>query len=61
MPRSIAYRLYIAWDGSNYIAETARLIQATGENKLTAPDQIAQGRGIVDRSEERRVGKECRL
>lgn len=49
MPRSIAYRLYIAWDGSSYVAETARLIQATGENKLTAPDQIAQGRGIVDR------------
>jgi len=49
MPRAIAYRLYIAWDGSNYVDESARLIQATGENKLTAPDQIAQGRGIVDR------------
>jgi hypothetical protein len=49
MPRAIAYRLYIAWDGSNYVNESARLIQATGENKLTAPDQIGQGRGIVDR------------
>ena len=49
MPRSIARRLYIAWNGSAYVDESARLIQATGENKLTAPDQIAQGRGIVDR------------
>jgi len=49
MPRAIAFRLYIAWDGVNYIAETARLIQATGENRLTAPEAIAGGRGIVDR------------
>ncbi len=49
MPRAIAYRLYIAWDGTNYIDESARLIQAGGENRLTAPDQVGSGRGIVDR------------
>ena len=49
MPRTIAYRLYIAWDGTNYVAESARLLQASGENRLTSPDAIAAGRGIVDR------------
>lgn len=49
MPRSIAYRLYIAWNGSTFSDESARLIQATGENKLAAPDAIGQGRGQVDR------------
>ncbi len=49
MPRTIAYRLYIAWDGSSYTSEGARLLQASGENRLTSPDAIAAGRGIVDR------------
>lgn len=49
MPRNIVYRLYIAWDGTNYVAETTRLIQASGENRLTSPDQVGGGRGIVDR------------
>ena len=49
MPRTIAYRLYIAWDGTNYVAESARLLQASGENRLTSPDAIGSGRGIVDR------------
>lgn len=49
MPRTIAYRLYIAWDGTNYVAESARLLQASGDNRLTSPDAIAAGRGIVDR------------
>jgi hypothetical protein len=49
MPRTINYRLYIAWDGTNYTAESTRLIQASGENRLTAPEQVATGRGIVDR------------
>jgi hypothetical protein len=49
MPRAIAFRLYVAWDGSNYINESARLVQATGENRLTSPDQVGSGRGIVDR------------
>ncbi len=49
MARTIALRLFIAWDGSTYVNESARLIQATGENRLSAPDQIGQGRGQVDR------------
>ena len=49
MPRTIAYRLYIAWDGTNHVAESTRLLQASGENRLTSPDAIAAGRGIVDR------------
>ena len=49
MPRTVLLRLYIAWDGTNYIDESARLIQASGENRLTAPDQVGSGRGIVDR------------
>ena len=49
MPRTIAYRLYIAWDGTNYVAESSRLLQASGENRLTSPDAIGSGRGIVDR------------
>ncbi len=49
MGRTIAYQLYIAWDGTNYSNESSRLIQATGENRLTAPDAIGAGRGIVDR------------
>jgi len=49
VPRTIAYRLYIAWDGTNYVAESARLLQASGENRLTSPDAIGSGRGIVDR------------
>lgn len=49
MARAIAYRLFVAWDGTNYTNESARLIQATGENRLTDPNQIASGRGIVDR------------
>ena len=49
MPRTIAYRLYISWDGTTPVAETTRLLQASGENRLTSPDAIAAGRGIVDR------------
>jgi hypothetical protein len=49
MPRTIVYRLYIAWDGSSYQNETTRLLQASGENRLTSPDAIGSGRGIVDR------------
>lgn len=49
MPRSILKRLFVAWDGSTWSDESARLIQATGENRLTAPDAIGSGRGIVDR------------
>lgn len=49
MPRTIAYRLYIAWNGTDYVSEGARLLQASGENRLTSPDAIAAGRGIVDR------------
>lgn len=49
MPRTIAYRLYIAWNGSTYVNESSRLLQASGENRLTSPDAIGSGRGIVDR------------
>ena len=51
MPRSIAYRLYINWVGDyvTYVNESARLLQASGENRLTSPDAIGGGRGIVDR------------
>lgn len=49
MPRTVTFRLWVAWDGTNYINESARLIQATGDNKLAAPDQLGQGRGQVDR------------
>ena len=49
MARTIAYRLYIAWNGTDYVAESSRLLQASGENRLTSPDAIGSGRGIVDR------------
>ncbi len=49
MPRAVVYRLFVAWDGATYVNESARLIQATGDNRLAAPDQIGQGRGQVDR------------
>lgn len=49
MARTVVWRLYVAWDGTNYIDESARLIQASGENRLTSPDQVGSGRGIVDR------------
>lgn len=43
-------RLRIAWDGTNYIDESAYLAQANGEQRLTAPGEgISSGRGQVDR------------
>jgi len=50
MARSIAFRLYVAWDGTNFTQETSRLISATGENRLTPPDQAGtSSKGIVDK------------
>jgi hypothetical protein len=49
MPRAVSHRFYVAWDGTNFVDESSRVIQVSGENRLTAPDAIASGRGIVDR------------
>jgi len=50
VPRTIVRRLYIDWDGNGvYTDESTRLLQASGENRLTSPDAIGSGRGIVDR------------
>lgn len=43
-------RLRIAWDGTNYVDESAYLAQASGEARLVAPGEgISSGRGQVDR------------
>lgn len=43
-------RLHIAWDGTNYIDESARLISAAGENRLTPPGEPGlSSRGQVDK------------
>lgn len=48
--RQIAARLTIAWDGTNFIDETAYLVTAQGESKLTPPGAaIVATKGIVDR------------
>lgn len=45
----VRWRVMIAWDGSNYIDETARLVQASGEHRFSPPeDLITGGKGIVD-------------
>lgn len=50
MGRTVAYKLLIAWDGASYTDETARLVNASGENRLTPPDQAGtSSKGIVDR------------
>lgn len=47
--RTIDYRLYIAWDGTNYTDESSRLISANGEMSLAPPeDAITSSGGIVD-------------
>jgi hypothetical protein len=47
--RTVTPRLKIAWDGTTYVDETAYLITARGEMKLTAPGSaIMSPRGIVD-------------
>lgn len=47
--RLISYRLYVAWDGTNYIDESSRLISASGEMSLSPPDDaITASSGIVD-------------
>ena len=48
MTRAISWRLYVAWNGTTYVNETGRLIQATGETRLSA-DTFGNNRGIVDR------------
>jgi hypothetical protein len=47
--RTVTPRLKIAWDGTNYTDETAYLLTARGEMKLSAPGAaIFSPRGIVD-------------
>lgn len=47
--RTVTARLQIAWDGSNYTDETAYMVSARGEYKLTAPGSaIMSPRGIVN-------------
>lgn len=46
---AVIWRLYVAWDMTNYIDESARLIEATGEMQLAPIEEaITGGRGIVD-------------
>ena len=48
--RTIAPRLTIAWDGTHFIDETAYLVTAQGDTKLTPPGAaIVATKGIVDR------------
>lgn len=48
--RDIRWRLFIAWNGTNYQDESARLLSVQGDHKLTAPDAApTAGRGQVDR------------
>jgi hypothetical protein len=47
--RLVTPRLYISWDGSTPVDETANLISARGEMKLVAPGSaVMSPRGIVD-------------
>jgi len=48
--RLVTPKLQIAWDGTNFVDETANLKQARGQMKLVAPGSaIMSPRGIVDR------------
>ena len=42
-------RLYVAWDGTNYIDESAYLIDAQGDVRYVAPySSLVGGAGITD-------------
>ena len=46
--RTVIFGLYIAWDFTNYVAESARLISASGEMSYVPPgDGFSSGRGII--------------
>ena len=46
---NVLRRLFIAWDGTNYVEETARLLVASGANRLTPPGEPGlSSRGQVD-------------
>lgn len=46
---NISYRLKIAWDMSNFIDETSRLLEATGESQFAPVEEaITGGQGIID-------------
>lgn len=46
---SVAYKLYVAWDKTNYIDESANFISATGTFRLTPFNQFASANsGTVD-------------
>ena len=46
---ALSWRLKIAWDMTNYVDESARLIEATGESQLTPPEEaVTGGQGIID-------------
>ena len=50
MTRTIAKRLYVAWDMTNWVDESARVISISGENRFTRPtDAGTSSRGQVDR------------
>lgn len=46
---ALSWRVYIAWDMTNYIDESSRLVEAAGEMQLSPVEEaITGGRGIVD-------------
>lgn len=48
MARIIAGRLYIAWDGTNYVNESAYLVSASGDLRYAAPySSLVGGAGIT--------------
>ena len=49
MTISVRHRLYVAWDGTNYIEETNYLISAQGDVRYVTPySSLVSGAGITD-------------